>query len=283
MIKLEHTVFSAPFMLVSMLLAAGQGWPSLLTFLWCAIALLGARSAAMSLNRLIDHKIDALNPRTAERALPSGKISPQNTFLMSLFGFCLLALAAFNLPAICLYLLPVAILFLSGYSYCKRFTWLCHWVLGLCLGGAVLGGWLAVTGQFSHLPVFLGLAVCLWVAGFDILYALQDINFDKINGLFSLPACFGREKALLISRMCHFMCLTLFILCGFWVVELGRFVFIFYGIACLMAVIALYQQHKLINKDESKIESVFFMANAVISSLFFVLVLAGKLLQFLIK
>lgn len=280
MIKIEHTVFSAPFMLSSMLLASGKNWPSAITFFWCAIALLGARSAAMSLNRLIDWRIDALNPRTANRPIPSGKISPQTTLWLSILGFGLLALAALNLPKICLYLLPVAVLWLSFYSYCKRFTWLCHWVLGIALGGAVLGGWIAVSGKVEWTPIILASAVALWVAGFDILYALQDLDFDKKNNLFSVPTRFGMAKSLWIARICHLACLILFIWCGFWLKALGQYFMFGYWVACVIALLGLVQQHIIIARDQNKIEAVFFTANALISSLFFVCILTGKLISY---
>jgi 4-hydroxybenzoate polyprenyltransferase len=276
MVKLEHTIFSAPFMLASMLLAAEPVWPKLKTFFWCAVALLGARSAAMSLNRSIDAKIDALNPRTSNRAIPAGKLSVKIVFWLALISFALLALAALNLPPLCLYLLPVAVFWLSLYSYCKRFTWLAHFVLGVALGGAALGGWIAVTGSISLSPVIFALGVAFWVSGFDILYALQDQDFDLTQKLHSVPARFGLDTALWVSRVSHLFAVAFFAWAGL-SFKMGPGLTFGYWSGAFSLVLGLVVQHWLIIKDLTKIELVFFMANAWISSLFFICLFMGKL------
>ncbi|MDX1917523.1 MAG: UbiA-like polyprenyltransferase [Candidatus Caenarcaniphilales bacterium] len=280
MIKLEHTIFSAPFLLSAMLLASYPRLPHLETFLWVGLALLGARSAAMTLNRILDASYDALNPRTAARAIPAGKLSPLTAWILALVGFLTLGIAAWNLPPLCLKLLPVAIIWLSFYSFTKRFTWLCHWVLGIALGGAVLGGWIAVTGTLSNwLPILLALAVCFWVAGFDIIYALQDLDFDRSQKLLSVPAQFGREKAIWISRISHL--LSVFWLAGAnWVLVCAGSLALFpFLIASLVLLVGLMFEHYLLVKKPHQIDQIFFTANAWISSLFFLVLLVGNLIN----
>jgi 4-hydroxybenzoate polyprenyltransferase len=279
MVKIEHTIFSAPFMLSSMLLAAGESWPKLATFLWASLALLGARSAAMSLNRLIDWQIDALNPRTADRAIPAGKLTPQSVLILSIVGFVLLTISALNLPKLCLYLLPIAVVWLSFYSFAKRFSWLAHYILGIALGGAVLGGWIAVTGKFAWPPVFIGLGVTFWVAGFDILYAIQDLDFDKEQKLHSIPSKLGLEKAILVSKVTHFISLLFFIRAATLLQGIiNTKTLIAFWLSIFILTIGLIIEHALIKKDLKNINLAFFTANAYISSLFFICILCGKLL-----
>ncbi|MFN5539658.1 MAG: UbiA-like polyprenyltransferase [Candidatus Melainabacteria bacterium] len=277
MIKLEHTIFSAPFMLSSMLLASTNGFPPLNVFFWSGIALLGARSAAMSLNRLIDAQIDSLNPRTASRAIPSGQLTSFGVLNMSILGFAIMGLASLYLPRLCLILFPVAVIWLSFYSFTKRFTYLCHLVLGIALGGAALGGWIAVAGQISWVPILLGLAVAFWVCGFDILYALQDLEYDREQRLHSIPAKFGFAKSLWISRICHVISLGFFIATGF-IFEASANLTLAYQIGTGILGIGLLIEHWIIYKDFKKIELAFFTANAFISTLFFLCLLIGKLL-----
>lgn len=184
MIKIEHTVFALPFALSGLILSLpGKGLaslPSLATVFWTVLAFASARCAAMTLNRLIDAGIDAKNPRTRDRAIPAQRISRKTALLISVLSFTVMLLAAANLPPICLKLSPIAVFWLSFYSFTKRFTWLCHIVLGIALGGAALGGWVAASGALSGVsPWLLALAVVTWVAGFDIIYACQDVDFDQ--------------------------------------------------------------------------------------------------------
>jgi len=198
MIKFEHTLFALPFAFLGMLLAAG-GWPSWRVVFWIVVAMIGARSAAMGFNRLADRSIDAANPRTSSRALPAGLVSPAAVALFVAASAALLVLAAWQLNPLALALSPLALAIVLGYSYTKRFTWASHLVLGLSLSGAPLGAWIAVRGDVTAVPLLLSAAVLLWVAGFDILYALQDLDFDRRSGLHSIPARFGVRGALWLS------------------------------------------------------------------------------------
>jgi len=208
MVKIEHTLFALPFAFMGMLLAAG-GWPPWRTVGWIAVAMVGARSAAMGFNRLVDRRIDAANPRTAGRALPAGLVTPAFVAGFVAASAALLVLAAWQLNPLALALSPVALAVLLLYSYTKRFTWASHLVLGLSLAGAPLGAWIAVRGAVAAPPLALAGAVLLWVAGFDVLYALQDLDFDRRAGLFSVPARFGVRAALWLSALLHAAMLAL--------------------------------------------------------------------------
>ena len=178
LIRFEHTLFALPFAYGGMLMAA-HGWPGWGIFAWITVAMVGARTGAMALNRLIDRSIDAANPRTAGRHLPRGAVSPTEVLVLAVVGLLCLTLAAFNLNSLTALLLPVAVFFLVGYSYTKRFTWLCHFWMGLTIGAATAGGWIAVTGAFEPALFALWAGTAFWLAGFDILYATQDFKFDR--------------------------------------------------------------------------------------------------------
>ncbi len=201
-VKFEHTLFALPFAYGGMLLAAG-GWPGWRVFVLVTMAMVGARSAAMALNRVIDARLDAVNPRTREREIPAGRLRRRDGLLLAAVGLVLLAVAGALLNPLTLALLPVAVLFLSLYPYLKRFTWLCHFWLGATIGAAAAGGWIAVTGAFSLTAVALWLAVASWIAGFDIIYGVLDLRFDRRVGLHSIPARFGVRRALLVSAAAH--------------------------------------------------------------------------------
>jgi 4-hydroxybenzoate polyprenyltransferase len=275
MIKFEHTLFALPFALTAMILAA-EGWPSRGVFGWILVAMVGARSAAMAFNRLADRRLDAENPRTAGRALPSGEVTVAfvATFVVASVGVFLLA--AWQLNRLTLQLAPVALLVLLGYSYTKRFTALSHLVLGLCLAGAPAGAWIAVRGEISATPLLLGAAVLLWVAGFDILYALQDREFDLRRGLHSIPARFGERGALWISGLLHAGTLGLLALlprayepglgAAFWVGWTG----------CL-ALLA-YQHWVVRPGDLSRLNAAFFTANGILAVWLFALTAIDLLL-----
>lgn len=270
MIKLEHTVFALPFALTGLLLAS-KTIPSVETFFWTVCAFGGARAAAMTMNRLIDAGIDAKNPRTATRAIPAGKISPLNAVLFSIFAFGLMIFAATKLPPLCLQLSPIAVLWLSFYSFTKRFTWLCHMVLGIALGGAALGGWVAAGGALNVMaPWLLALSVATWVAGFDIIYALQDIDFDRGEKLHSIPASFGIPGALTISSVLHLITAASLVLTG---VVLSRGPLFWLGTVIVMAM--LKYEHKLVRPDDlSKINAAFFTTNGIVSICMFIATLA---------
>lgn len=276
MIKLEHTVFSLPFMLVSMILVSDNNlFPSWKVLFWAILALLGARSAAMTINRILDRDIDAKNQRTVNRALVTGDISLYGSYFMSAIGFGLMLYSAMQLNTICVLLSPLAVFVLTLYSYTKRFTYWCHLVLGIAVGGAVLGGWLANSGSlFALLPYCLMLGVCFWIMGFDILYALQDMEFDQEHRLFSVPARFGLSKSLIISRVSHLLS-AIFFVSGLFAVQ--QEIFIYYLAACLVLIIGLVHQQYIVSLDLKNIPRAFFQANAVISTVFFIIIFLGKL------
>jgi 4-hydroxybenzoate polyprenyltransferase len=262
MIKFEHTLFALPFALMGMMLAAG-GWPSWATVGWIVVAMVGARSAAMGFNRLADRFIDARNPRTAGRALPAGQVTPVFVALFIAASLAVLFLAAWRLNPLCVKLYPVAVAVLLGYSYCKRFTSLSHLVLGLALAGAPLGAWIAVRGSVEATPLVLATVVVLWVAGFDILYALQDLEFDRGSGLHSIPARIGVVPSLLVSAALHVAMLALLaLLPRIYPPGLGGCYWL--GLAGCVAMIA-YQHAVVRPGDLSRLNAAFFTANGVLS------------------
>ncbi len=202
LVMFSHTLFSLPFALVSMFLAA-DGLPSLRTLLWILTALFAGRNGANALNRYADASIDAKNPRTSGRHIPAGRVKAREALGITIACYILFVIAAASLNRLCLYLSPAALALFTLYSYTKRFTWLCHIILGITCAGAPVGAWIAVTGSFALAPLVLAAAVALWVAGFDILYGTQDIDFDRREGLYSIPARFGLRGALWIARAFH--------------------------------------------------------------------------------
>ncbi|RTH98730.1 menaquinone biosynthesis prenyltransferase MqnP [Thermus scotoductus] len=260
LIRFEHTLFALPFAYGGMLLAAG-GWPGLRTFLLVTLAMVGARTMAMALNRLIDWKIDALNPRTQNRHLPKGLVKPWETLFLALVGLLLLTLAGLSLNPLTAHLLPVAVFFLTIYSYTKRFTWLCHYVLGLTIGAAAAGGWIAVTGSFHPTAYWLWAGVGLWIAGFDILYATQDYTFDRAYGVKSIPARFGIPLALWIARATHLTAWLAFLLAG---LSYGAGSLYFLGLLLVGGL--LFYEHRLVSpQDLSRVDLAFFQANVGVS------------------
>jgi len=267
LVRFEHTLFALPFAYVGMLLAAG-GWPGGWVFFWVTLAMVGARTAAMALNRLIDWGIDAQNPRTRNRPLPRGAVRPGEVAALAGLGFLLLALAALNLNRLTAELLPVAVVFLVLYSYTKRFTWACHFWLGLTIGAAAAGGWIAVTGAFAPAALTLWAAVGLWIAGFDILYATQDVEFDRRHGVHAIPARFGLPAALAIARLAHLLAWLALAATGF-LVGAGPA----YWAGVLYTGAVLLYEHRLVRPDDlSQVDRAFFQANVLISlgMLFFV-------------
>lgn len=259
-VRFEQTLFALPFAYCGMLLAA-NGWPGARILLWVTLAMVGARTAGMCANRLIDRTIDKANPRTKERALPAGRLSSQTVAAWMVASFGLLVHSAGQLNPTCAQLSPVAVAILLFYSYTKRFTWACHLVLGLVQACAPIGGWLAVTGHFHPVPLLLGLAIFLWVAGFDILYACQDYAHDRAVGLFSIPARFGMDRAFRISEGLHIgALLSLLAIAG-----LSHFGPVYLGGLSLIAGM-LWWQHKILTPtDLSRIQQAFFHANVAIS------------------
>jgi 4-hydroxybenzoate polyprenyltransferase len=260
MIKFSHTLFALPFALLSAFLAAG-GWPHPATLGKILLAMLGARSAAMAQNRLADRHLDAANPRTASRALPTGALSVGFVRGFLAASVVLFVAAAASLNRLTLILSPVALALLFLYSYTKRFTALSHLVLGLCLALAPVGAWIAVRGSVALLPILLGLAVLCWTAGFDIIYALQDEEHDRGAGLKSIPARFGAKRALGISTLLHAAMAVL--LLAVWRLSGGGWLFLV-GIAATAA--ALAYQHAIVRPgDLSRVDAAFFTANGFVS------------------
>lgn len=270
MIKIEHTLFALPFALLGAVLAA-DGMPGMRQIFWILVAMVGARSAAMAFNRLVDMKFDALNPRTSTRALPAGLLSREFVTLFVIASAALFFLAAAMLNRLTLLLSPVALLSVLVYSYTKRFTSLSHLVLGWCLSIAPTGAWIAVRGSIdSPVPLLLSLAVMLWTAGFDIIYACQDRDFDASNGLHSIPQKFGIARALWISRALHAGMFLILV----WIYALTGLHWI--GLLGILATAALLiHQHRLVRADDlSGLNAAFFTTNAWVSVILFVTIAA---------
>lgn len=262
MIKIEHTLFALPFAFLGMMLAAGSV-PPWRTVLWIVVAMVGARSAAMGFNRLVDRRIDAANPRTAGRALPARLVTPVAVTAFVAASAALLVLAAWQLNPLALALSPLALLILFLYSYTKRFTWASHLILGLSLAGAPLGAWIAVRGDVRATPLILAGAVLTWVAGFDVLYALQDLDFDRRTGLYSIPARFGAKGALWISAVLHAGTLALLaLLPRVYSPGLGTWYWVGWT-GCLLLL--LYQHWVVRPGDLSRLNAAFFNANGALS------------------
>lgn len=272
LIKFEHTIFALPFALSGMLLASPHKFPPISTFVWVLLAMVGGRTAAMSLNRLIDAGIDKKNPRTFNRAIPAGRIRKLSAFSLAMLSFAIIIFAVWQLPLICKQLLPLAILILITYSFTKRFTYLSHFVLGGALGAAAGGGWLAVSGEFSIPVVLWGISVVFWVAGFDIIYAIQDIDFDRENKLFSIPAWLGIKKSLLASKIFHLFTIILLITLGL-VYTVG----IFYWFGIIFVACMLFWEHSLLKENDlSKLNAAFFNINGYVSIGIFIFILLDK-------
>jgi 4-hydroxybenzoate polyprenyltransferase len=265
MIKFEHSIFALPFALTGALLAV-RGWPSWRQLLWIVVAMVAARSAAMTFNRIADFKLDALNPRTKARALPAGHLSLPFAGGFTVLACALLVLAAFELNPLAFKLSPVALALLFGYSYTKRFTSLSHIVLGACLGSSPIAAWIALRGDLSPGIVLLGVAVTLWVAGFDIIYACQDIEFDHRLSLHSVPRRYGVKTALIASAALHALMLALLVTVAR-MEHLGWIAFA--GLAAV--TLLLTYEHALVKpSDLSRVNAAFFTINGYVSVLFFV-------------
>lgn len=260
MIKFSHTLFALPFALLAAVLAAG-GVPAPSTLGKLLLAMVGARSAAMAHNRLADRKIDAANPRTASRALPSGALSVGFVRAFLAASVLLFLVAAASLNRTTLLLSPLALALLFFYAYTKRFTWLSHVVLGLCLALAPLGAWIAVRGRIDRPPILLALAVLFWTAGFDMLYALQDETHDRKVGLQSLPARWGTTRTLRVSAAFHSVMILLLV--AVWRLTDGGCLF---ATGVLLTAAALFYQHAILKAgDLSRINTAFFTANGFVS------------------
>lgn len=244
LVMFSHTIFSLSFALIAMLLAS-EGLPSFYTVFWILVAFLAARTGANAINRVIDAEIDAKNTRTAMRQIPRGLIQKKEVVVFTIVCFIIMVIAAGMLNPICLILSPIAIFLMTIYSYTKRFTWACHLVLGITSAAAPVGAWLAVTGEISLLPLCMGAANTLWVAGFDIIYGAQDYEFDKVNGLHSIPERFGVKNALMISRIFHLMAWLLLVFVGILSSELGGLYYIGMGIIGVLFIL----EHRIVSPD----------------------------------
>lgn len=266
LVMFSHTIFSLSFALISMLIA-GNKHLNFGTIFWILIAFLGARTGANALNRVIDAEIDAKNPRTAVRQLPQGLMNKKEILVFVAICFLVMVFAAWRLNTICLILSPIALFLMIIYSYTKRFTWACHIVLGITSAAAPVGAWLAVTGKISLLPMVMGVANTLWVAGFDIIYGAQDYDFDTKNGIHSIPARFGVKNALLISRGFHVIALISLLIVGLLTPDLG----VIYYLGLVIIAILFVIQHKMVSPDNLKnVKVASYNVNQVISIVFLI-------------
>jgi len=279
LVRFSHTVFALPFALASLALAATRYPVTIGAFAWILLAMAAARTAAMGFNRLVDRKFDALNPRTHSWELPTGKVSVTEAVALTAAASLVFIYAAYRLNPLCFFLSPVALAIVFFYSLTKRFTWACHLFLGLALSLAPLGAWLAVSGRPADLaelqvPVFLALAVLFWLAGFDIIYAIQDYAFDRAQGLYSIPARFGVAPSLILSSLFHVATVALLLLVG---VSAGLGMVYWIGLAGVTAILAW--EHRLVTPgDLSRINKAFFDVNAYVSLGYFIATLADVLI-----
>ncbi len=269
LVRFQHTVFALPFALAGALLAR-HAVPSIGRLAWIVLAMAGARSLAMALNRLIDAPIDALNPRTAGRELPSGRLQRGQVAVFAALSLAVLLLAVSQLPPLTWYLWPIPVAAFVIYPYTKRFTWACHLMLGFTIGMAPVGGWIAVTGEVEPAALILGAGVAAWIAGFDAIYALLDVDFDRARGVHAIPARFGATAALWFARGSHLAAVVLLAAGG---LLAGAGAIYLLGIA-VIAVILAYENMIVRPDDEASIQKAFGSANALVSVVYLVFVLA---------
>jgi 4-hydroxybenzoate polyprenyltransferase len=277
LVKFSHTIFAMPFALIGFFLAVVYenkefDWKILVAIILCMVF---ARSAAMAFNRYIDEKFDKLNPRTAVREIPAGIIKKENALLFIIINSVLFIATTFFINKICFYLSPVALFTILFYSYTKRFTALCHVVLGVGLSLAPIGAYLAVTGFFDLLPILFSLVVMTWVSGFDILYALQDEDFDKEHKLNSIPTLLGRKNALLVSILLHLITAIIVLAIGY----IGTFNFVYWMGALLFIGLLIYQHTLVKPNDISKVNMAFATTNGIASVVFAIFVIVALFMQ----
>lgn len=268
LVTFQHTIFALPFAYIGMILGARAipEWP---IWFWVTIVMVGARTFGMGMNRLIDHRLDAKNPRTKNRPLPAGRVSRGEVWRLIGASVLLVVVGCRNLNRTALLLSPLILAVMWLYSYMKRFTWMSHFVLGGILGSAPVLGWLAATGVIGWQAVMLAFAVLFWVGGFDILYATQDVEFDREEGLWSIPSLTGIPAALVISRVCHSAAFFILVSLG-WILGLG----IWYWGALLIVGPILYYQHRIVSPDDlSRVNRAFFVMNGWVSTILFFAVL----------
>jgi len=268
LVKLEHTVFALPFAYVGMLLAVGEVPPAR-DWLWVTVAMVGARTLAMGLNRLIDAELDARNPRTASRELPAGSVSRAQVLALCAGALAVFLLAVFQLDPLVRWLWPVPVVLFVAYPYLKRLTWLCHAWLGASLGLAPVGAWAALTGELPWQAWALGGAVALWVAGFDLFYSLFDVEHDRAEGLHSWAVRFGERGVFRGARLHHLGVVALLVVAG-----LGLDVGLLYWLGVVSVAALLAYEHSLVRPgDLRRLDAAFFTVNGVISIVFFAFVL----------
>ena len=247
----------------------------IIKFALVILCMIFARSAAMAFNRYLDRKFDAKNPRTAVREIPSGIITPKNALVFTLVSCALFLVTCYFINRLCFYLSPLALAVVLGYSYTKRFTPLCHLILGLGLSLAPIGAYLAVTGQFALLPILFSLAVLFWVSGFDIIYALQDEQFDKENKLYSMPAWLGKTKALRISELLHLLSAAAIIYAGWF----GNFGWLYWAGSAIFIAMLVYQHSIVKPADLKRVNVAFMTANGIASVVFAIFVIADMFIN----
>jgi len=276
LIKFSHTIFAMPFALIGFFLASQQYNFEWTTLLYVVLCMVFARSAAMAFNRYIDRDIDSINPRTAEiREIPNGSIKANSALLFVIINSLLFIVTTYFINSLCFALSPVALLVILGYSYTKRFTALCHLILGLGLSLAPIGAYLAVSGIFDIIPILFSFVVLFWVSGFDIIYSLQDEEFDKAQKLHSIPVLIGKRNALTLSTLLHFLTFSALSIAG----SLGEFG-LYYWIGFWIFSALLVYQHTLVkHNDLSKVNLAFFTTNGIASIIFGTFVIADILLK----
>ncbi|OUV74711.1 MAG: 4-hydroxybenzoate octaprenyltransferase [Flavobacteriales bacterium TMED123] len=278
LIKFSHSIFAMPFALIGFFLATATYEFKWISLLYVVLCMLFARSAAMAFNRYIDRDIDLENPRTATvREIPNGTISAKNALLFVILNSLLFFATTSFLNSLCFVLSPLALLIILGYSYTKRFTALCHLVLGLGLSLAPLGAYLAVSGKFDFLPILFSVAVLFWVSGFDIIYALQDEEFDKAQKLHSIPVLIGTKKAMQLSNFLHFGTTLALVFAGI----KGEFDFYYWIGFCIFSTLLLYQHTLVKENDLEKVNLAFFTTNGIASVIFSAFVIADIVLKHL--
>ncbi len=274
LVTFAHTVFAMPFALIGFFIGLKEinyetykpWWELLILVLLCMVF---ARSAAMAFNRWLDAEYDSVNPRTSIREIPAGIISKKNAMIFVIFNCIAFIITTYFINALCMVLSPVALFVILFYSFTKRFTSLCHLVLGLGLSLAPIGSYIAVTGKFAIVPVLFSLAVLFWVSGFDIIYALQDEEFDKVNNLRSIPSLVGMKKALHISEFLHLLSFGFIFTAGI----LGHFTWFYWAGAAIFAYFLIYQHRLVKPHDLSRVNRAFFTSNGIASVIFSLFVL----------
>ena len=270
LVRFSHTIFALPFAFAAACLARME-IPPAATLGWILLAMVGARSLAMALNRLIDADIDARNPRTAGREIPSGRLSVAQVVVFCAVSLAVLLLAVSQLPRITWFLWPIPVAAFVLYPLAKRVTWLCHLALGLTIGLAPVGAWLAVTGGLEAAPVMLGLAVAVWIAGFDVIYALLDVDFDRANGIHSVPARFGEARALWFTRVLHVLAIVLLVGTGI-ATDAGP---VYMAGVAVCAAVLLYENAIVRPGDVGRIQAAFGQSNGLLSCVYLLFTLAA--------